>query len=109
MYVSKTLQIAAEKCSSVRCASAGTTGPTFAKNTSSKQQHYFVHAVIIESLVTIFFLGYGGRVQSTKLVLTTSCFNFTTDFILIFITFCMTVEHFCFLPLSCWLSVTASH
>jgi hypothetical protein len=45
MNVTKTLRITAEKSSSVRCASAGTTGPTFAKNTSSKQHHYFVHAV----------------------------------------------------------------
>lgn len=49
------LRIEAEKCSSLRCASAGATGPTVAKDTSSKQQHYFVYAVITESLVTIFF------------------------------------------------------
>jgi hypothetical protein len=55
MYVSKTLQTEAEKCSSLRCASAGATGSTFAKNTSSKQQHYFVYAVITKSLLTIFF------------------------------------------------------
>jgi hypothetical protein len=29
-----------------------------------------------------------------KLVLTTSCLNFPTDFMLVFIVFCMTVEHF---------------
>ena len=69
MCVSKSLGIEVEKCSNVRCASAGTTGSTFAKNTSSKQQHYSVHAVITESLVTIFF-----RLQRSG-IFNEACFN----------------------------------
>jgi hypothetical protein len=70
MYVSRPLRIEAEECSSVRCASVGTTGPTFAKQkNSSQQQRYFMHAFITASLVTIFV-----RLQRSG-IFNEACFN----------------------------------